>query len=204
MVGREHRDFGNRLERLRTDHRCKLLSLGVGLPDEFHLPDLRFEVGRHEIGRVRQVGIAPPVGLAPAIESAGQRNPRRFDPRLAVDARKAAGQHRLGFVIERAQQLAFPAVPHARSHGANVAHGQDQQIAHPLQRLRGLGKGVDGAPVRKGRETGPPCSSSGAGARARTRIRSAPRSCRAAGTIGARCAHRQWNDPPGAPWRCRG
>ena len=58
----------------------------------------------------------------------------------------AARQHRLGFRIERAEQLALPAVPHAGSHGADVGNRQDDQQLQPLEALH------DGAEVENGLE----------------------------------------------------
>jgi hypothetical protein len=45
----------------------------------------------------------------------------------------AAAEHRLGGAIELAHQLALPAVPDARAHGADVGDGQHQQQAQPLR-----------------------------------------------------------------------
>ncbi len=69
------------------------------------------------------------------------------DAALAVDRGMAAGEHDFGFPVKRAQQLAFPAVPHAGTDRPNVADGQDQQHFQPLDGLHQLGEAFDGAPV---------------------------------------------------------
>ena len=59
----------------------------------------------------------------------------------------AAREDRLGLEIERAQQLAFPAVPGRRSHRADIGHGQDQQQLQALGRLHHIGEIENGLEV---------------------------------------------------------
>jgi hypothetical protein len=58
-----------------------------------------------------------------------------------------APEHRLGGVVELAQQLALPAVPDPGPHGADVGDGDDQQQAQALGVLDDAGEGGDGAGV---------------------------------------------------------
>jgi len=53
----------------------------------------------------------------------------------AIDLGEAASQHRLGLVIERAQKLRFPAVPHPGADRADVGGGKDREELHALQGL---------------------------------------------------------------------
>ena len=52
----------------------------------------------------------------------------------------AAHEHRLGLIIERAQKLPLPAVPHARPHRLDVGDGEDQQQLEPFGTLHHLGE----------------------------------------------------------------
>ena len=65
----------------------------------------------------------------------------------ALDLRVAAGEQRLGLVIERAQQLALPAVPDAGADGADVGDGQQRQQLQPLRALHDLGEILAGLGV---------------------------------------------------------
>ena len=61
----------------------------------------------------------------------------------AVDLGEAAGQHRLGFVVERAYKLRLPAVPDAGADGADIRRRQDGEQLHALQRLHHGGEVLD-------------------------------------------------------------
>ena len=74
---------------------------------------------------------------------------RHRDALGAVDFREAAGQHRLGLVIQRAQQLRLPAVPDAGADAADIGGGQDGQQLHLLDRLHHGGEILDGLAVRQ-------------------------------------------------------
>ena len=81
------------------------------------------------------LGVGVELGVRPAGQRAAQRLLRRLHAGLAVDRRMAAAEHDFGFPIEGAQELALPAVPHARADRANVGDGQRQQHPEPLLRL---------------------------------------------------------------------
>ena len=57
--------------------------------------------------------------------------------------REPAGDDLDRAVIEFAQQRRLPAVPHLRTDGANIGHGQDQQQLQSLRRLHPLDKAGD-------------------------------------------------------------
>ena len=59
----------------------------------------------------------------------------------------AAPQHDLGLPIESAQELAFPAVPHAGADGADVGNGEGDQHFEPFLRLDDRGQAFGGARV---------------------------------------------------------
>jgi hypothetical protein len=72
---------------------------------------------------------------------------RGGDALRAIDLGEAAGEHRLGFVIQRAHKLRFPAVPDAGTDRADVGSGQDSQELHALERLHHGGEVLDGLAV---------------------------------------------------------
>ncbi len=89
------------------------------------------------LGRLARVGAEPIVGILPVdkalqivLRPIGQRDAKGFfrcrnalaGPELCVPA----GDQRLGLAVECPQELAFPAVPDARSHSADVGDGQHQ------------------------------------------------------------------------------
>ena len=61
----------------------------------------------------------------------------------------AQPQHFFGRIIQFAQQLRFPAVPHAGADGADIDHGQDQQQAQPFRAGNGFSKIQDGLEIGK-------------------------------------------------------
>ena len=69
---------------------------------------------------------------------------RHKRPLAAVGLNAGAGKQRLGLMIERAQQLALPAVPDARADGADVGDGQHQQQLQALGRANDVREIADG------------------------------------------------------------
>ena len=61
----------------------------------------------------------------------------------------AAREDDFCFPIQRAQKLAFPAIPHTRTYSANVADGEHKQHAQTLQCLHRIGKHLDRLGVRQ-------------------------------------------------------
>ena len=125
------------------------------------------------------------------------------DALRAVDLGEAAGEHRLGLVIERAQELRLPAVPHAGADRPDVGGGEDGQQLEPLDRLHHRGEVLDGlavgeiARLRHARHHQVILDQPGDESRFR------PAESRAAGRSAAPRARRRSNDPRAGPWRCR-
>ncbi len=66
-----------------------------------------------------------------------------FDALGARNLGVATGNERFGFVVERAQKLAFPAVPDARPDGHDVCAGQQQKKLQPLGALHDVSERAD-------------------------------------------------------------
>ena len=101
------------------------------------------------VGRIVPIDIALQGRLRPILELGAEFGLRDGHALGAVDLGEAAGEHRLGLVIERAQQLRFPAVPHPGADGADVGGGEDGEKLQPLQRLHDGGEILDGLAVGK-------------------------------------------------------
>ena len=166
------------------------------------------------LDRLARFGFEPVIGVVPIDEalnsSFGQSADRHAECFLrcrdALARRKLrvpAGNQRLGLVVERAQQLALPAVPDARSNGADVGNGQHQQQLEAFRALHDIGEVADGLGVADVAAEGDRlmvrcCSISqadglglgGAHAQARAQLARDARACDA-------------NDPRRDPWRCR-
>ena len=106
--------------------------------------DAPLGVGAQPIVGVVPVDVAVDLVRLPAGEVVTQRLLRLGRALAALHLRVAAGDQRLGLVVQRAQQLALPAVPHAGAHGANVGDGQQQQQLQPLRALHHVGEVADG------------------------------------------------------------
>ena len=94
---------------------------------------LRGRSTRSQIGRVVALEIGGALGLRPVGERLGELGLGGGDAAVAADLAVAAGQHRLGLVVERAQQLALPAVPDAGADRLDVGDGEDQEQLQPLE-----------------------------------------------------------------------
>ena len=79
----------------------------------------------------------------PILERLAQLRLRHGDALRAVDLGEAAGEHRLGLIIKRADKLRFPAVPHAGADRLDVGGGQDGQQLQPFRRLHHGGEILD-------------------------------------------------------------
>ncbi len=82
---------------------------------EAGVADLARQLDLEPVGRIVPADIGVELGLRPFGEGGAEFALRRRDALGAVDLGEAAGQHRLGLVIQRAQQLRLPAVPDARA-----------------------------------------------------------------------------------------
>ena len=106
------------------------LAGGLGVAHEARVRDLVRQVDLEPVGRIVARDIGVELGRRPVRRARRGIRPAPSPTRCAaVDLGEAAGQHRLGLVIERAQQLRLPAVPDARADRADVGGGQDQSAA---------------------------------------------------------------------------
>ena len=165
--------------------------------------DLVRQIDLEPIGRVVPRDIGVDLLGRPILELVAQLGLRHRDALRAVDLGEAAGQHRLGLVIERAEELRLPAVPDAGADRADVGGGEDGQQLQPLERLHHRGEILDGLAVGQVARLRDASTSRDAARSARRRFRSRPARSRAAGRAAARRARRRSNDPRSGPWRCR-
>src|SRR5207248_124501 len=99
---------------VETDIDRELVATLFAGADESGLADLAAEINLEPVGRIvsRDIGvdlIARPLG-----KGCAEFGLRGRDPRATIDLGETAGQHRFGLVIQRPQQLRFPAVPDTR------------------------------------------------------------------------------------------
>ena len=135
IVGGIEHDVGDGPERVADSFQRQKFAGGIG---SRHQPgialQLRFVKGQPVI--VIMTGQRTLALLRGEIrKTCFQRRLGGAHPGAATGRLVAAGHHVLGRIIEFAQQLALPAVPHARPHGTNVGHGQDQQQPEHFRRL---------------------------------------------------------------------
>ncbi len=165
--------------------------------------DLLRKIDLEPIGRIVPRDIAVDLLGRPIGELVAELGLRHRDAARAVDLGEAAGQHRLGLVIERAQELRLPAVPHAGADRADVGGGQDGEELHALERLHDRAEILDRpavgevARLRDRRHGEMLLDQPGDG------LGIGRRKVRSAGRAGARCARRRSNGPRSGPWRCR-
>ena len=114
---------------------------------EARMRDLAAEIDLEPVGRIVPRDIGVELTLGPFGEAGAEFGLRRGDALRAIDLGEAAGQHRFGFVIKRAQQLRLPAIPDAGADRADVGGGEDGQQFHPLERLHHCGEILDGLAV---------------------------------------------------------
>ena len=170
---------------------------------EVGVRDLPLRLDLEPVGGIVALGIGVELRVRPARQRAAQRLLGRLDPRLAVDRRMAAAEHDLGLPVERAQELALPAVPDARPDGADVGDGQDQQQLELLLRLHDRRQRFGGARVGEVAALRHVGHDRDAARSARRRGRCWRATGRAAGKACARRRRRLSSDPSAGPWRCR-
>ena len=112
------------------------------------MPHLMLGVGGQPVGIIVEFQVLLQLPVLPA-DRLGKGPLRRLDPLAVRYGGMAAGDHRLRLVVERAQQLALPAVPHARPHGADVHDGEDEKQLQTFRTLHHLGEVEDGLEIRQ-------------------------------------------------------
>jgi hypothetical protein len=136
MVGRKDGDLGDRRKSVAAGF-CDDIS-GRCAGNERLVAQLLVQRHIEPVGVIVARRLAPPLVLAPGREAGEELVLGSGDPVLARHGGMATGQQRIGLGKERAQQLPFPAVPHAGADGADVADGEDEQ---QLQAFRALHDG---------------------------------------------------------------
>ena len=149
MVHGEDRQLGDAARRIEADIDRELMAGILARAHEAGVADLARQLDLEPVGRIVPADIGVELVLGPIGEGVAELGLRRGDALGAVDLGEAAGQHRLGLVIQRAQQLRLPAVPDAGADAANVGGGQDRQQLHLLDRLHHGGEFLDGPAVRQ-------------------------------------------------------
>jgi hypothetical protein len=142
VIGGEHGQFGYRAA-FEADRGGERLAGLLGGAHELGVLELVRQVDLEPVGRIELADIGLQRLWRPVRERGAEFGLRGGDALGAVDLGEAAGQHRLGLVIERTQKLRLPAVPHAWADGADVGGGDDGQELQPLGRLRHGGEILD-------------------------------------------------------------
>ena len=133
MVGREHGQLGDAARRVEADAGGEPLAGRFGGAHEAGVRDLVRQIDLEPVGRIVAGDIGVELLRRPIRHLGAELGLGRGHALGAVDLGEAAGEHRLGLVIERAQELRLPAVPHPGPDRADVGGGQDGQQLHPLQ-----------------------------------------------------------------------
>ena len=149
MVGREDRQFGDAARFVEADIDCELVAGLLAGAQEAGMADLARQIDLEPVRRIvpRDVGVE--LLLRPLGELCAKLRLRHRDALRAVDFREAAGQHRFGLVIQRAQELRLPAVPDPGTDAPDVGGGQDRQKLHLFDRLHNACEILDGLAVRQ-------------------------------------------------------
>src|SRR6202022_5103512 len=125
MVGRENRQLGHASRSGEYNRSGERLS---GLRDrtqKLRMGDLVRQIDLQPIGRIMQADIGIALWCAPILYLGAEFRLRLRDPLRPVDLREAAREHRLGFVIEGANEVRLPPVPHARTDRLDVGGGKN-------------------------------------------------------------------------------
>ncbi len=137
MIGRVEHDVGDGAERVAFGVQRQKLAARIGLrPSAGH--GVPCSSRRRRPASNCRNGALSARSRCSGVKSASRAASAALAAATRADARRrlvAARHHVLGGVIKLAQQLALPAVPHARTHGANVGDSQDQQQAQHFRRL---------------------------------------------------------------------
>ena len=135
MVGRQHGEFGHPA-RGRKRHRGRERLSGLRRrAQKTRMGDFLRQIDLEPIGRMMQRDIGVDLGRRPVAELGAELGLRHGHALRAVDLGKPAGQHRLGFVIERANELRLPAVPHPGPDRLDVGGGENGEQLEALDRL---------------------------------------------------------------------
>ena len=147
MVGGEDGDLGDALEGMGGGGGGERAPGLVGVADERGVGELVGQIDAQPVGRIVALEVGGALALRPVGERLGEFVLGHGDALVAADLAVAAGDHGLGLVVERAQELALPAVPDAGADRLDVGDGEHQQHPQPLHRLHDGGEIEDGLAV---------------------------------------------------------
>src|SRR5262245_28638400 len=109
MIRCQYGELGNAARSIKGNLRGKVFSGRLGCAHEASVTELVRQVNLEPIGRIVPLEISVEFGRRPVRELGAELGLRLRDTLRAIDLGEAAGEHRLGLVIERADQLRFPA-----------------------------------------------------------------------------------------------
>ena len=161
------------------------------------------EIDLEPVGRVVPRDIGFELRRRPIRHGVAEFGLRHGDALGAIDLGEAAGEDRLGLVIERADELRLPAVPHARSDRLDVHGGEDGEQLEPLDRSAPPPRNSRSSCGRRDRAIARRSTSRDDTRPATRPCRSPPPTGPGAGRPAAPRARRRSNDPRSGPWRCR-
>ncbi len=147
MVGGEDGDLGDALEGMGGGGGGERAPGLVGIADERGVGELVGQIDAQPVGRIVALEVGGALARRPVGERLGEFGLGRGNALVAADLAVAAGDHGLGLVVERAQELALPAVPDAGSDRLDVGDGEHQQHLQALHRLHDGGEIEDGLAV---------------------------------------------------------
>ena len=149
MVDRQDGQFGDAAGLVEADIDRQLVAGLFAGAQEAGVAELARQFDLEPIRRIMPRDIGVEFLLRPFGEGGAKFRLRHADALDAVDLGETAGQHRFGFVIQRAQQLRLPAVPDPGTDAADIGGGQDRQQLHLFDRLHDGGEILDGLAVRE-------------------------------------------------------
>ena len=135
VVGRDHGDRSHAMKGVGCDLRRQRTRIGRHRVEQFGVSRLPRRLHFQPVGRIVPLGVSVELRIGPAREQLADGLLSRLDAPLAVDRRMTAAKRDFGLPVERAQKLALPTVPDARSDGPNIGRREREQHLQALLRL---------------------------------------------------------------------
>ena len=120
MIGRKQRELRYGALCIERDRRCEAFVGIFGGAHEIGVFDLVWQIDFEPIGRIMLGDIRFEPVLRPVFHRLAEFILRNGDTLGAIDLGESTGEHGLGLVIKRADQLRLPAVPHAGADRADI------------------------------------------------------------------------------------
>src|SRR3954470_18597349 len=125
MVDGENRQLGDAARLVEADIDRQLVAGGFAGAQEAGVANLAAELDLEPVRRIVPGDVGVELRLRPFGEADAEFGLRRLDAAGAGGPGEAAGEGRLGLVIQRAQQLCLPAVPDPWADAADVGGGKN-------------------------------------------------------------------------------